>query len=237
MLLNINSDAAVKFTNTLEQMHRSALPNAVRNTLNSVAFDVKQNTMPASASKEFTNRVPNFWKANSRVQMAKGFNIGSMEAVVGFYPKGGPGSDHAVDDLEEQEYGGTIESRSFIPMTSARGGNQAKPVRPQNRLGRVKKIINANTIEGKTPQQQFIHAVNKAGKGGFVIGNNSRKTLFRVESAEPGNIKLKALFSYEKGRNVRVSGKGFMRSASLVSAGKMESIYAREAQKQIDRLK
>src|SRR5687767_16018423 len=93
MELNINSDAVVKHTNTLEKMHRSAMPLAIRNTLNSVAFDVKKNTMPASAEREFVTRAPNFFKANSRVEMARGWNVDSMQSVVGFIPK-----DQAVED-------------------------------------------------------------------------------------------------------------------------------------------
>jgi len=239
MVLKIDSSAAVKFTNTLEKMHRSALPNAIRSTLNSAAFDVKTNTMSASADKEFTNRAPNFFKANSRVEMAKGFKIDAMIAVVGFAPKGGPGADKAVKELEQQEYGGNIESRSFVPMDTARvSGNQTK-VRPMNRIGRIRKVVNSNTMAGRSPSQQFNYAAAQAGAGGFVLGNTPSKTLWRIDSIDGrGNVRKKTpVYSFDKGRKVHVAATSFMRLASMESAGKMESIYAREAQKQIERLR
>lgn len=236
MILNVNSDAAVKFTNTLEKMHRSALPNAVRATLNSLAFDVKKNTMPAKAEQTFTQRVPNFFKANSRVDMAKGWNVDQMQATVGFMGGRSEGSDQAVKELEQQEYGGTIASRSFIPLTSARGGSSSKKVAPRNRLSRIQRVVNAATMQGKSPAQQFRHAVGRAGAGGYVIGNNANRTLFKVESISRSGYKLKPLYSYRENRTVRVNGTGFMRAASLESAPKGERFYQQEAKKQIERL-
>lgn len=236
MILNVNSDAAVKFTNTLEKMHRSALPNAVRSTLNSLAFDVKKNTMPAKAEQTFTQRVPNFFKANSRVDMAKGWAVDKMQATVGFIGGRSAGSDQAVKELEQQEYGGTIAKRSFIPLNTARGGSSSKKVAPRNRLSRISRVINSVTMQGKSPAQQFRRAVGQAGAGGYVIGNNTNRTLFKVESITRSGYKLKPLYSFRQNRTVRVSGTGFMRSASLQSAGMAERFYEREAKRQIERL-
>ena len=40
--LNINAEDIVKFTNKLEKLSTTALPNVVRKTLNDVAMDVKK---------------------------------------------------------------------------------------------------------------------------------------------------------------------------------------------------
>jgi hypothetical protein len=231
MRFNINNKAAVKHTNTLEKLHRSALPLAIRNTLNSVAFDVKKTTMPQEAARTFTQRNPNFFKATSRVEMAKGWNAEAMQSVVGFV-----GNSQAVEDLEQQEYGGVIEGRSFIPLDPARTGGPASKVRPSNRISRIKNIVNAADMPGATVQAKFMAAVRKAGKGGYVLGNLPKKTLWKIEGFDGRKIKKKALFSFEKSRDVSVSGTGFMRSASIESAEKMDMIFAREAQKQIERL-
>lgn len=228
-MLNIDATAVIEHTATLEKLHRSALPLAIRNTLTSVAFDVKKTTMPAEAEKAFTVRAPNFFKAKSRVDMARGWDIGSMQSVVGF-----TGSDQAVQDLEQQEYGGTIESRSFIPLDVSRTSGHASKVKPSNRLSKIKRIVNSNTIEGKTPKAKFWNAVKKAGKGGYVIGNNSKQTLFKVERITP--LKIKPLYSFKRGRDVDVDQTHFMRTASLASGEKINSIYIREAQKQIARI-
>lgn len=236
MKLNINTDAAVKFTNTLEKLHRSALPVAIRSTLNSAAFDVKKNTMPQRADQEFTIRQPNFFKANSRVEKATGFDVDNMQATVGFVEGGLRGdNNHAVDDLEQQEHGGTIGHRSFIAMKEARGGNDSKPVRPGNRLSAIK-FVNANTMQGKTAKEKFLRAVAKAGKGGYVLGTNAKKTLFRIEDVGR-NLKLKPLYSFEPKRSIKVRGTNFMKEASLQSANKLEKFYEIEARKQIARLR
>lgn len=236
MFIDINSSALVVHTNRLEKMSRSVLPYAIRSTLNSAAFDVKKNTMPESAKREFTQRMPNFFRANSSVEMAMGYNIDSMRATIGFLARGAK-SDKAVAELEQQEHGGVIGGRSFIPMNEARGGNSNRGVRPQNRITGLKNVVNANTIEGKTPAQKFRHAAVKAGAGGYVLGNNAKQTLFKVLSVNDNRIKLRPLFSYQEHRSVRVKGTGFMESASLISASKMNGIYIAEAEKQIERVK
>ena len=115
MILNINNDKTVIFTNTLEKLHRSALPVAIRGALNKAAFDLKQKTMPESADKAFVNRSKNFFKANSRVAMAKGFDIGSMKSVTGFTEGRLRGSNNfAVQDLEQQELGRSEEHTSEL---------------------------------------------------------------------------------------------------------------------------
>lgn len=243
MILNIDNNAAVKFTNKLEKLHKSALPNAVRSTLNSAAFDVKQKTMPESSKTTFVNRQPNFFKANSRVDMAKGWDLKQMKATVGFTEQGlKGGNNYAVKDLEQQEYGGTIKKKTFIPMDPARGGNKAKPVRPVNRLSQINKIVNSNKgfVKGKNKRERFIKSAIHAGAGGYVIGNFDKKTLFKIESLKRmGNrtvIKKKPIYSFEEGRDVRVSATGFMKKASLKSANKMNEFYIREAEKQVKRL-
>lgn len=241
MQLNINSHEVVKFTNTLEKLHKSALPVAIRGALNKTAFNVKQNTMPNQAEKTFVNRQKNFFKANSRVEMAKGFDIKQMEAVVGFTEGGLKGdNNYAVKDLEQQERGGTIKGRSFIPTDVARGGDNSRPVRPGNRLAGINRIINSNKGTG-TRKQKFVKAAQLAGQGGYVIGNNERKILWRIDSITKrrGRIKIRKtpIYSFEDDREITVKGTGFMRSASLQSVNNIDEFYIAEAERQIAKLR
>jgi hypothetical protein len=241
MKLNIGAEAAVFLTNKLEKMHRSALPNAVRGALNKAAFDVKQNTMPKSARGAFVNRQPNFFKANSKVEMAKGWDVKAMKATVGFTSKGlkGP-NNYAVDDLEEQERGGVIRKRSFIPTDAARGGSNSKVVRPANRLDNINRIVNANRISGRNKRESFMKAVRKAGVGGYVLGNNSRNILYRIESIRivrgKTRVKKKAIYSFKENRSVKVSPTNFMRKATMESGEKINDFFVAEANRQISRL-
>lgn len=245
MILNINSSAVVVFTNKLEKLHKSALPVAIRTALNSAAFDVKQHTMPKSAQR-FVQRQPNFFKANSRVEMAKGWDINTMQAAVGFisdYLKINS-TNFAVKDLEQQEYGGQINAKAFIPLDAARsGGSSARPVRPKNRLTEIENIQNANRISfgpGRSIKARFVRAAMKAGAGGVVLGNLGKEILWRIDSISRDNsgvnIKKTAIYTHKEGRSVHVPETGFMRWASFESANKLEQFYIIEAQKQIDRL-
>ncbi len=240
MFIDIDASAVVIHTNRLEKMSRSALPYAIRSALNSAAFDVKKVTMPASADSEFTKRSPNFFKANSQVDMAKGYDITTMQATVGFLAGKGAKADQAVQDLEQQEYGGTIKSRSFIPMNTARCGSPDKNVRPSNRISRIKNVVDANTMRGQSgndsKKKLFRAAVAKAGPGGYVLGNNKSQTLFRVISEDGDRIRLRALFSYRSGRKVRITATSFMRNAAEQSGAKIEDYYIQAAERQINRL-
>jgi len=250
-VLNINTTNIVKFTNKLEKLHRSALPVAVRTSLNSAAFDVKQKTMPLSAKQNFTQRRKTFFEAKSKVKPAKGFNIKSMESKIGFF---GGETNQAVRDLKKQERGGVIGGRSYIPMKSSRvSGENFKSIRKKNRFGNIKDIINAKDGrgnigrrkrgKGKNAGQRFMQSVAYAGKGGLVLSEKFRGKiiLWRVNSlkrTKDGNFKLTALYTYEEGRSVKIDkATRFMKSASDQSAKKIERFFIKEAKKQINRLK
>ncbi len=182
---NVNTDAVVKFTAKLEKLHKSAFPSAVRGTLNKLAFDVKTNTMPTIAAKTFEKRQPNFFKANSKFENASGFDVSSMKATVGFVSTSLKGtSNYAVDDLEQQEFGGTIKRRSFIPMKPARIGNSSsKMVRANARLGAIKRVVDSRNASGKNEKEKFRKSVYHAGVGGLVLGNKTPRILWRAIAA------------------------------------------------------
>jgi len=231
---NVNTDAVVSLTNKLEKLHRSAFPVAVRSTLNSAAFDMKGNTILSSAAGTFVQRKPSFFKASSRVDSAKGFDVNTMRAMVGF-----TGKSQAVEDLEQQEHGGKIEGRSFVPMRTARTStSDTKPVRANARLSRIKVVSTANTT-GKNEAQKFVKSVLFAGVGGNVLSEwNGKKYLWRVNSlkrTKEGQFKLTPLYSFEKGRDVKVSATGFMEKSTMQTATKMDDFFFRHAEKQFQK--
>ena len=240
MQLHVDLSAVKEHARRLQQIGRSALPVAVRQTLNSAAFDVKQRTMPGETADTFIQRKPNFFKANSKVEQAKGFDIGQMKATVGFVPPGG--KNQAVNDLEQQEHGGQIEGRSFIPTDAARtGGSNRRMVKANARLKGLK-FVNPRNVGGKNKRQRFIKSVVHAGKGGLVLGQlGSRQVIWRVNSltrTADGNFKLTPLYTYKKGRAAKIdNATHFMRTASTRSAGQLNNNFLYHAQKQIDKLK
>lgn len=243
MFININSDAVVRHTATLERISRSALPVAVRQTLNMTALNVKQKTMPLE-SKVFIHRNPTFWGATSKVNFAKGFDINTMQSEVGFMPQTGKKeSGGATQDLEKQENAGSIEHRAFIPLAGARVANSFnRRVKDKMRIAAIKdKIVDAKKSNAKTKSGQWFSSAMFAGSGGFVLSawKNSRgnRMLMRIDAASKGGIKYTPVYSVKGGRNVKVKATHFMKKASLMSASEMEQFYIINAEKQIAKIR
>lgn len=248
--LFLNSDALVKFTNKLEQLSHTAMPNIVRKTLNDAALDVKQKTMPQAATV-FKHRQQNFFTATSRVEFAKNtHNINEMQSTVGFMDKGLKGeNNYSIKDLIQQEDGGTIKGRSFIALPIARSGNSFDGlVLPRFRLTEINKlVINAATFKGKTDKEKFTLAAIFVGKGGYVIGCGlDRSFIFkinsvhRVRSSDKGRtgwtvINKTPIYAVKSQRIVTVHETNFMQKASFVTQGKLESIYIANAKTRIEK--
>lgn len=241
-LLSINTEPAQKYAADLLKMTRSAFPVAIRTALNSAAFDVKKNTLHRSADRHFVKREPNFFKANSKVIPATGFDIYTMEATIGMSEsalKGG--SNYAVRDLQQQEYGGNIQAKAFIPVNTARKGKSGnKSIAPINRLSGINRIIDARKARGNSDKQKFVAAVYKAGVGGYVLSKYLNKIiLWRVVSTTgtgKNRFKLTPLYSYHQGRSISVRPEGFMREAAFESQKKIPDFFILEAKKQIAKL-
>lgn len=245
MRLNVDIDAVVQHTNRLEKMHRSAFPNAVRTTLNKAAMDVKQVTMPRFTQALFVNRQKNFFKANSRVEFASGYNVKDMQSAVGFVSRTRT-ADQAVDELEHQEYGGDIKGRSYMPKKAARvSKSNKKNIRAQLRLKKITNIVDANQVNAKTAKQKFVRAALMAkklyGNDAYVLGNIRYKgvaTLSRIDRISSDiatrklNIERTPVYSYKKGRTAQIKGKKFMQRASRETGLKINQFYIAAAEVQ-----
>ncbi len=224
--LSINTDAVISFTNKLEKLHRSGLPTAIRQTLNKVALDVKKDSLLKTVAGTFITRNRTFFKAFSRVQFAQGFNINTMQSKVGMITRG----TQAGENMRQQEVGGKISGRTFIPINTSRVGNSAdKMVRRKNRIT----SLNIKNRIRKGDKKGLFAEAHKQGKGKHLIYDD---TAFEILKIKPGRLILKPLYSFKKNRSISVRGTGFMRESSLLSATKMENIYQNEAKKQIKRL-
>lgn len=238
MYININSDEVVAFTNKLEKLHKSALPVAIRGALNDVAFKMKKETMPKKAKSIFEERQPNFFKANSRVELAAGFDIKTMASTVGFISSGlqNTATNFAVKDLEEQEEGGTIKGRSFKPLAAARVGGRGN-VRANARISKILKagnIVNAKDSQGSNLMQKFIKASIHAGVGGYVLGKNTLWKVTQIKRSNSGNtvFKREKLFSFKKDGTARVTATGFMRKSAIEVHKEIEMFYKIQAERQ-----
>lgn len=236
MQLNINTKSLEEHVKRLERISRSALPVAIRETLNDAAKDMKTNTMLVQSKNKFINRTENFFKANSSYDRAEGFAVNSMQAIMGMTEGKLKGGDNfAVKDLEEQESGGTIDKKGFIPMLAARKGGARTAVRANARLKQIKNIVKANTMGFSNPKSNFIVAAHKAGKGGYFLSKN---TLWRVNKLNPvksSDINLTPLYSFKKGRTAKVKATHFIEKAGGETQKKMDGYFIARAEKAVSK--
>ena len=256
MRIDINTDKLVAYTNKIEKLHKSSLPVAIRGTLNDTAFKFKKETMPQMAKSIFEERQPNFFKANSRVEPATGFNINTMAATAGFLSSGlhNPATNYAVKDLEDQEHGGTIQGRSFKPLRAARIGGRGN-VRANARISQILKAgnvvdvrdsrstgsSNAGTVGGSKvgmnnnyKMQQFIKASIFAGEGGYVLGGRILWRVKRIARIGQNTFFTKEkLYTFKKSGVAKVTATGFMRKAAFEVQKEMEFFFKLQAMKQI----
>ena len=242
MKFNVDTNAVVIHTNKLEKLSKSAFPNAVRGTLNSLAFDVKGNTMPKSALR-FKKRQKNFFKSNSRVNMAKGSNLSSMKSEIGFINKAKT-AESAVEELEQQEHGGKIDEREYIPVKSARSSkNNKRMVQKRNRLGTIgiKNIVKASKMSARNQGGRFVQAVAMAGKGGFVqskLKGKNTTMVWRVNSlsrTKGGRFKLTPVYIVNESKSVKVKATHFMEKATKKTMQSADKFYIKQAEREFEK--
>ena len=234
----------------LKNLDRSAFPTDVRNTLTYRAKNTKTKKLLETTKNAFVNRSPNFFKANSRYIEARGWNIDHMKAVVGMYNNklADKEDNYSVENLEQQEHGGTIKAKSFIPMRKARISNSSgKITKKKFRMNDVldeSKVFSTTKSTGKTDKSRYvrtaIYAFNKNGSNAYILGNvwKGNRTLSKIDSISYNirtrriEIKRTPLYTYRKNRKVTVAGKNFMKRAAFESSLDLNRVFKREAEKQ-----
>ena len=243
-VLDVNTDNLVRYANWLEKLNKKDLPKVVAKTLSKTAMNVKKKTLPVSFGSSMIKRNKSFITSHTRVEFAKAKeNVNSIKSTVGFFPSGKQGNSGqwAVKNMLQQEEGGTIKRKEFIPLTREKGGpgkgartagSLRKRVTKRNRLSGIR-YIKAKDVQGRNEKSKFFNAIRKAKSGGYVL--SEKGILWRVKSLTGRKPSLEALFSYEKGRTANIKKpKGFMKKASIRSSRRMNSIFIKEATKQID---
>ena len=252
--LRIESKSVDELAGKLQQISRSSFPVAIRQTLNSAAFDVKKTTMPKESEKAFENRSKNFFKANSKVIQANGFNVNTMQSEVGFYENKlkNQSTNYAVKDLEQQENGGKIDGRSFVALKQIRNssglvkGNQRmesireKPITRMSQTGRAGNKTSSKRIT-LSKSQSFVKAAMRAIKetDGLIMSkknSDGEQIVSRVISVSQSlgknrKLKIKTLRMYTVKKNRKVNPKAthFMRHSAEKSALLMEFNFQKHA--------
>lgn len=237
MKLRYDGDQVLDFSYKLQKMHRSALPNAVRFTLNDAAFDVKKKTLQDEAQSSFINRRPSFFKRFSGVEKATGWKIGKMHADVGMIRDPGV---QATEDIEVQETGGSLE-RSQIMLPDSRISQSGKKKVAsrykaiggfRDRTAATKKdfVKAAFAAEGKKKPDHMRYKTD-SGKGYMIEVKKITKLKDSLK------IKSKIVASFDDDRKLHISENPFVERASLKSANQLVSLFKKNAVRQLNRYK
>lgn len=213
----------------LQQLNRSAFPVVVRQTLNNTAIDVKKKTLVDTAKDVFIVRSPSFFKRHSKVDFAKGFEIGKMVSSVGMI-------GDETKNFHEQEIGGTVR-RVAIPNTGARTSQSNKRRIAKRYYLQQNAIVDGNkrTSRRRSNKSQRVADAFIAHKTGKWLWKN--ETLFEVRrfnKTRSGRvkIKMKPLYSIKRNRSVKIDATNFIEKAALAAIPNMERHFVVAANKQ-----
>ncbi len=215
-----------KLENFLDKFNRTGIKYATRNTLNTLAFDVRKQAQEFIQGN-FINR--NKWTVNSvQVNMAKGFNIDNMQSEVG----------STQGYMEMQEAGGRAKPKTGkslpIPTQAARIANQ------RNRLVSRANKLN-NIILRDKRKLSFI--ANKRQRAIGII-ENAKRNNYKHFYLDLGNVKGIFTLKNDKLRMIyslqylfrKIPATHWLSKSSDKVANNALDIYNVQLKKQIDRI-
>lgn len=242
MKLDVNTKANIVLTAKLEKLHRSAFPSAVRNTLNNLAFDMKQKEIPNSFKSNFkpkSGTLP-YVRKMIRVEKASGFNVNSMSAVVGLLNPSSKLDRRFVEGLEKQETGGVIDD-GLRYLKDARGGKLGGRVRRENYYDKSK-VISGRSKAGRskgTRKSKFVARAFRALKENKPMFMNSMRGnyLVSVKSINKSNegklnIQFRFLAMDRETKKTNLRATQFVDEARQKTVQKIELFYRKNAEYQ-----
>ena len=248
---DVNTKDVIKYSKKLDKISKNALPRAVMNTLNTMAFDTKKRTLIEESQKTFTVRNKTFFKRFSRVKATKLGKINKMRAFVGMVDQDKKGKVQAGENMKQQQIGGRIAGRTLVPLDTSRETEENRNrVLPKNRLKtiRQKPIIDSKLARTTKPKQRFIqsaiYAVQRYGSKGLVKHTREDGKTFLYRIKRGGNdimtrrfkLGVEPLYSVKRGRSVNISNPTrFTHRAALRSQKKANDIFIKQAKARIKR--
>ncbi len=215
-----------KLEDFLDKFNRTGVKYATRNTLNTLAFDVRKQAQ-GFIQDNFINR--NKWTVNSvQVNMAKGLNINNMQSEVG----------STQGYMELQEVGGRAKpekgKRLPIPTQAARIANQ------KNRL-----VSRANALKNIVlrDKRKLAFIANKRQRAIGII-ENAKRNNYKHFYLDLGNVKGIFTLKNDKLRMIyslqylfrKIPATHWLSKSSDKVANNAIDIYNMQLKKQIDRI-
>jgi hypothetical protein len=183
-----------RFGKELSILRERELPHAVKDTLNSTAFEARK-AWTGEMRKQLTLR-NKFTENSARVEKARGTKIRDMRATLGSVA-------HYMDDAEEgAKQTGSGHVGYPVPTGAAAGQPKAnkrtRPIRRANFLAAIKLAERDST--GSTRQQRNAITIRKARKAGktFVYMETSKKKgIFRLDGLKRG-LRVRMMYDLSK---------------------------------------
>lgn len=242
--INVDSSAMSVNTQQMRKINRTALPVAIRNTLNDVAFYDKKTALPESAQRNFPqSKNKTFFKKFSRVQKAVGYDINKMHSVMGMNDLSTRSARDAIENMEKQEKGGIVND-GFAYLKGARGGKENGKVRSANYYDKSK-VISGKSKAGRnkgTNKSKFVARAFKAKKEKKPMFFNSMKGNFLVsvktikrDGKTRVKIDFRLLMKDRESTPAKLKATHFAEEAGLRAQKELNDIFVAQAQKQFKR--
>lgn len=238
-MFKIEDKELKQVTKNLQKAHKYAYPDAVRSTVNAMAYQTAQAIKP-KIKETFTVRSQNFVKNTIRYENTKAKKIEEMTSYAGQADKtfGKPS-----EQFKKQELGETIKAKNkhiVKPTKYARGGSYKRLVREENLMSKIKVKRISDLVEhpAKTEFKEFRQAI------GYIKHNPDEKVYFLPSSESYFGIngivelnpngKSKYLYSL-KGSEQPLRPQPVIKPTGEAIGAKSADIYKKEAQRRIEK--
>lgn len=252
-MFNVNTDASIILTAKLERLNKTAFPNAVRSTLSDGAFSMKQEGILKSAKKNMKVKAPNFFKANTGVDRAKGFNVNQMSATVGFMNKRGLSANKAVTyGMEANEIGATDSTGlKYYPATrGSRGMVKKSQYFDKSNITESYKSSNIKTKKLASDSYMARAYSSLKSKKAVFVNTSKGRALIKVKSItkykrsnkkkgiSKGGLKINStlLMMDRTHKKARAKATHFNKEAAIETSKMMDDFYAKNAKFQFEKV-
>ena len=219
MEIKVDTTELGRFTKKLIQFRKSAFPSVTRLTLNSLAFETKKNVNNLS-HKQFTIREKdsqNVFNRGILVDKAKFDRIEAMESRVGLNNQEFGRWGDLSFKVAKQEVGGTIDKKSMIPLNTVRTGkSNAKKIMSRKKLSKI------DLSRGNSGKYFKLKAKNGKKYIAEPMGKGKKR-------------KLRLLYTYKKGRSVRIKKRPFLIPSAIKASKNTKDIFEKHAKKTLKR--
>lgn len=242
-MFSVKDDDVKDLESRLKKIKEKAIPFAVKNTLNGLAFEGRKASI-SQIKESMTLR--NAWTTKSiRVDKAQSLNISRMESVVG----------STADYMAKQEFGHTEvkKGKSGVPLATTTASGEARGATSRKRLPRrANQLSQINLRKGrrapKNNKQALLFKVHdgiRTGQRKFYhdFGGGKKKGIFRVKGGTkrfkrgwPKGASIDMLYDMTE-TSVKIPKNKWLMPSTQKAVNMRDEIYGKSLRFQLDRIR